>query len=85
MHGLPADQATRNAQVGVKGKVMSKSSGSTNIPRSGSQNSGQSKGASNGGGSRPGAGAGKGPGNAGGWPSTTGSISGGNRSNGQPR
>lgn len=35
--------------------------------------------------SRPGAGKGMGPGNAGGWPSTTGNVSGGDRSNNPPK
>lgn len=40
---------------------------------------GSGSGSGNGGG-RPGAGRGMGPGNAGGWPSTTGAVSGGSRS-----
>lgn len=55
--------------------IMAKSSGS-----------GTSKGGASSGGSKGGSGGGRGPGpgNAGGWPSTTGQVSGGNRSNAPP-
>jgi hypothetical protein len=67
--------------------VMSKSGASGNAGKSGSSGAGASKGATGraSSGARPGAHAGKGPGNAGGWPSTTGKISGGKRSIGEPR
>lgn len=66
---------------------MSKSGASGNAGKGGSTGPGASKGAIGGAskGGRPGAHAGKGPRNAGGWTSTTGKISGGNRSQGEPR
>lgn len=73
--------------LNFKEKTMSKRGGSGNGTQGGAQGSGASKGSSSGAKSsgRPGAGAGKGPGDAGGWPSTTGKISGGNRSNSEPK